>query len=74
MIVFRKKDVSSHTATSFAGVEVGGIGMGGGDHVADSIDNDIIWVGGDVIKELVDGQRGGFSDGCLLDANRADSY
>ena len=59
-------------ATPFADVDVGGIGVGGGDHVAGLIENVIIWVSGDIVEELVDGQRGGFSGGCLFSANRAD--
>ena len=36
------------------------------------IDNAIVWLGGNRVEELFDGQRGGFSGGCLFDDNRAD--
>ena len=61
----------SHAATSFAGVEVGGIDLGS--HALGLIYNAIVWVGGNIIKELVDGQTGGFSSSCLFDGNRAES-
>ena len=54
-IVFREEDVSSHAAAGFADVEVGSVGMGGGNHLAGSIDNSIVRVGGDIVEELVDG-------------------
>ena len=53
---------------TFAVVEIGGIG----DHVAGSIENVIIGVGGNIIEELIDGQRGCFSVGCVFGADRAD--
>ena len=62
----------SHAATSIADVDVGGIGVGGGDHVAGSMENAIVWVGADIIKELANGQRCGFSGRCLSNASRAD--
>ena len=65
--------MSSHVATPFTNVKIGGIGMGGGNHVTHSIENVIVGIDGDIIEELVDGQRGGFSGGCLIDTNRADS-
>ena len=55
--------MSSHVAMPFVGVKIGGIGMGGGNHVTHSIENAIVGIGGDIIEELVDGQRGGFSGG-----------
>ena len=64
--------MSSHSAMSFADVKVGGISIGGSNHVAGLIDNAIVWVGGDIIEELVNSQRCSFSGGCLFDDNRAD--
>ena len=51
--------MSSHLAASLAEIEVGSVGVGDGNHLAGLIDNDIVGVGGDIVKELVDGKRGG---------------
>ena len=58
-VVFREEYVSSHAAASFTG----------SNHLTGSIDNAIVWIGGYIVKELVDGERGGFSGGGLFGAD-----
>ena len=62
----------SHMTTTFTDAEEECIGVGSGDHVAGSIGDAIIWLGGNITKELIDSQRRSFRGGYLLDANRAD--
>ena len=51
--------MSSNAATFFADIEIGSISVGGSDHVTRLIENTIIGIGGDIIEELFDVQRGG---------------
>ena len=62
----------SHLAACLADVEIGSIGVGGDNHFTGSIDDAIVRVGDNVVEELVDGQRSGFSGGCFFGANRVD--
>ena len=59
-----------HAALTLAYSDKGGVSSG--DHVADSIGDAIIWVGDDIIKELVNGHSGVFSGKNLSDADGAD--
>ena len=68
-VVFREEYVSTHAAASFADVKVGSVSMGGSNHLAGSIDNAIVWIGGYIVEELVDGERGGFGGGGLFGAD-----
>ena len=53
-VIFRAHDVGASPAAGFAGIEVGGIGVGREDHVAGSVGDAIVGVGGTVVQELVD--------------------
>ena len=68
-VVFREEYVSTHAAASFADVKVGSVSVGGSNHLAGSIDNAIVGIGGYIVEELVDGERGGFGGGGLFGAD-----
>ena len=64
--------MSAHAAASFADIKVRCVGVSGSNHLAGSIDDAIVRVGGDVVEELVDGLRGGFSGGGLFGTDGVD--
>ena len=64
--------MSAHAAASFADIKVGSVGVSGSNHLAGSIDDAVVRVCGNVVKELVDGLRGGFSGGGLFGADGVD--
>ena len=53
--------MGSCSAVGFAGIEVGCIQVGCKDHVADMVENSIIWICGAVVKKMIESFVGGFA-------------
>ena len=65
--------MSASSAARVAFIIETSIGMCSKHHVASSVPDAIMGIGGDVIKELMDGSRGGFSGSGLLTTDGAES-
>ena len=60
--VLREHAVSACATASMGNVKIRAVGVGGGDHVAGLVENAVIGVGGEVVKELTEvglGELGG---------------
>ena len=68
-VIFRAHDVSARAAVRFAGIEVGGIGVGCEDHAAGTVEDAIIGISGAVVQKMIKPGVGGFCGCCLLGAN-----
>ena len=68
-VVFGEHDVCSSPAACFAGVEVGGVGVGREDHAAGMVEDAIIGISGAVVQKMIKLGVGGFCGCCLLGAN-----
>jgi len=66
---FGEHDVCSSPAACFAGIEVGGIGVGCKDHAALTVDDAIMGISGAVVQKMIKPGVGGFCGCCLLGAN-----
>jgi hypothetical protein len=64
-VVFGDEDVGTGSTAALLFVVKAGVGMSAEYHVADAICGAVVWVRGQVVKELVHGNIGGFS-GCGL--------
>jgi hypothetical protein len=60
-VVFRDEDVGTGSTAALGFIVKAGIGMSAENHVAGAICGAVIWVRGQVVKELVQGNIGGFS-------------
>ena len=72
-VIFRAHDVGASAAAGFSGIEVGSIRVGREDHVAGSVGDAIIGIGGAVVQELVDFVVGAAGGGRLFGADVAES-
>ena len=66
--------MGASAAAGFGFVEEAGVGVASKQHVAGAVSDAVVGVGGDIVKELVNGRVGGFSGRCLLGADGAEDH
>ena len=72
-VIFREENVSTSSAVRVAFIIETSICVCSKHHATSSVRDAIMGMGGAIIKELMDGSRGGFSGSGLLTTNGAES-
>ena len=66
--------MGSRAAAGLSKVELSCIGMDGQDHTTGTVSDAVVGIGGNIVKDLVDGVVGGSHGGVLLLDKFAENY
>ena len=72
-VILREEDVGASRVVATSLVEVSGIGVACKDHIACTVGDEVFWVCGNIVKELVDSVISGLGGRRLLGDNGSES-